>query len=284
MSFQYPELERFWDDVKKDPHREFRASFIFAARDIGIKNSLSVDAVEKAISKVFNEKGFSVTIPALRHLAYQAPDGTQLKQWAVSEVVRQSLKYADQDKFKAMAELRKAACFKYEDKELEYAVVGPCMTLARARIAESADKPSSMPEVVAQVAEDLRDAAYWARPGSLLDKEASRVFKNIMEDQLKSLAPDAYVRLFVRSLNFPFPGSYLEHSLIEIAKEGLGPLTENNASLKSMIGGIYVISRQNKSLNLSLVEALGKALMSKDEGGFPEKKQGKIIQFPVRKR
>lgn len=270
--FAYPELDKFWEEVQADPNRDFRNSFIFAIRQMGIDGTSSVQEAASVLTRVFNERGHGVTIPALRHLAYHAPDGSDLKQWAVNEVVRQSLDYAEDNPYKAQEELRKAACFAHDDEELDHAVVPQCMHIVRSRLnAAQQEGDKEYRRVLIKITKEMRDTAYLARPGSLLDNAAGQMFRTLMDDELKNIDMTKYFEIYVESLPYVFPDSALEYHMSNISVGGVAEIMKTDKARRNLVGGIFALAKQNRSYTPEIREALQEAVSASSENTLSSK-------------
>ncbi len=221
---------RFNRERARDPHRDYRAALIMDMRTAGLElqnevqlkgqqaceeNKARLKDAQSRIEEAHEKGGYAVSVPALRHIAYHAPAGTDVKEWAVHELIEQATEWAEIDLRKAAEDLGKACRFKYEDPLLDSAVVPVYVDMMR-RLAEQDGNVRAV--------FNLRDTAYLAIHNSLLEREVCAVFEEIMECELSIDDPDRYMQVFIKSLGHPERGTALEDSLGFIAMGGIKDL------------------------------------------------------------
>lgn len=286
MSFDYPELEEFWEDLGADLNRDHRNRQIWVMRAIAMADSETVEAVQDLLEQSLKRGPGTVVTRPLMHFAYQALPGSALKQWGVNQFHKQVMELAEIDLAKAMEECRKAACFKYDDNEFDRVAVSDFSQLAQRR-AENIlrDDNTYLLTDLKRLIRDLRDSAYLARPRSVLEEEACRLFKDLMEGELKDRDPEAYFNIFYETLEYPFENSELEDSLCHLCEAGIRDMIAEQPQKRGALGGRYAMARQNGNLNPVLVEAL-EDIMNEESTPKPSETQqattAKIIQFVPR--
>lgn len=220
---------RFQRERARDPNRDYRANLITDMRLAGISmqreyNQLStaglkflqkqyedLSLIKDKVNAAYERGGYGVSVPVLRHISYHAPSGSMTKDWCIKTLIEHSLLWSETELNRAAEDIGKACRFKYEDEQLDAAVVPVFIQLMK-RIADEQSK--------VKAAYNLRDTAYLAIHNSLLERESSKAFYELMQQDLLHENPDKFMLIYSKSLCYPEPNTALEEYLRKITKEG----------------------------------------------------------------